>query len=196
MWLTDDQVARFQADGFLVLPRLFSDAEVARLRAQLPALYAERRPENWREKANDEVRTAFALNRRNALFGRLARHPRLIEPAVQLTGSKVYLQQVKINAKAAFTGDLWQWHQDFATHHAEDGVPQPTALNLHVFLDEVNEFNGPLMFGFDTPAPPGDAGRCTGGFDGTAWTWRSRSPSSPTSSSSRSPRFSIPSGCP
>ena len=27
-----------------------------------------------------------------------------------------------------------------------DGVPAPLALNLHVFLDEVNEFNGPLWF--------------------------------------------------
>lgn len=146
MWLTEAQVERFHADGFLVLPRLFSAAEAALLRAQLPALWAERRPENWREKDSDEVRTAFAVHRRNPVFARLTRHPRLIEPAMQLTGSKVYLQQVKINAKAAFTGEVWQWHQDFATHHPEDGVPEPTALNLHVFLDDVSEFNGPLMF--------------------------------------------------
>jgi L-proline 4-hydroxylase len=146
MWLTDEQVRRFHDDGFLVLPGLFREAEVARLRARLPALYAERRAENWREKESDDVRTAFALHRRDELFGRLVRHPRLIEPAVQLTGGKVYLQQIKINAKAAFTGEVWQWHQDFATHHPEDGVPEPTALNLHVFLDDVNEYNGPLMF--------------------------------------------------
>ncbi|MBI3458581.1 MAG: phytanoyl-CoA dioxygenase family protein [Candidatus Rokubacteria bacterium] len=146
MWLTDEQVERFHKDGFFLLPGLFSTKEAALMRAQLPALYAERRPENWREKGSDEVRTAFALHRRNEVFARLARHPRLIEPAMQLTGSKVYLQQVKVNAKAAFTGEVWQWHQDFATHHPEDGVPEPTALNLHVFLDDVNEFNGPLMF--------------------------------------------------
>ena len=48
--------------------------------------------------------------------------------------------------KAAFTGEVWQWHYDFATHFGEDGVPKPLALNLHVFLDDVNEFNGPLYF--------------------------------------------------
>ena len=48
--------------------------------------------------------------------------------------------------KAAFSGEVWQWHTDFATHHAEDGVPEPLALNLHVFLDDVTEFNGPLYF--------------------------------------------------
>ena len=51
-----------------------------------------------------------------------------------------------MNVKAAFEGETWQWHYDFATHHRDDGVPQPLALNLHVFLDEVNEFNGPLYF--------------------------------------------------
>ncbi len=31
-------------------------------------------------------------------------------------------------------------------HHKRDGAPRPLALNLHVFLDDVTEFNGPVMF--------------------------------------------------
>jgi ectoine hydroxylase len=58
----------------------------------------------------------------------------------------LYVQQVKVNAKVAFEGEVWQWHYDFATHHGEDGVPEPLALNLHIFLDDVTEFNGPLWF--------------------------------------------------
>jgi len=67
------------------------------------------------------------------------------------------VQQVKSNVKAAFEGEAWQWHYDFATHHADDGVPEPLALNLHVFLDDVTEHNGPLYFipgsHRDGPAP-------------------------------------------
>jgi L-proline 4-hydroxylase len=74
------------------------------------------------------------------------RDPRFVGPAQQIAGPDLYIQQVKVNVKAAFTGEAWQWHQDFSTHHHDDGVPQPQALNLHVFLDEVNEFNGPLHF--------------------------------------------------
>ncbi|ETW92667.1 MAG: hypothetical protein ETSY1_42680, partial [Candidatus Entotheonella factor] len=80
------------------------------------------------------------------IFDRLSHHPRLVEPARQLLGPDLYIQQTKINVKAAFDGEAWQWHYDFATHHAEDGVPKPLALNLHVFLEDVNEFNGPLYF--------------------------------------------------
>lgn len=147
MKLSNTQLERFGQEGFLILPGLFSLHEVEILRAQLPALFAERRPENFREKDSDVVRTAMALHLRDPVYARLVRHPRLVEPAMQILGTeKLYVQQVKVNAKEAFSGEVWQWHYDFATHHGEDGVPDPLALNLHVFLDEVNEFNGPLVF--------------------------------------------------
>jgi L-proline 4-hydroxylase len=146
MRLDTAQLARFYEDGFLILPELFTPAEVDLMRAQLPALFAQSCPENFREKGSGVVRTAMALHQRNKVYARLVRHPRLLEPALQILREDVYIQQVKVNAKEAFSGEVWQWHYDFATHHGEDGVPQPRALNLHVFLDEVNEFNGPLVF--------------------------------------------------
>jgi len=146
MMLTQAQLDRYERDGFLVLPGLFSAAEVALMRAELPALFAEDTPANCREKHSGKVRTAMGLHLRNGLFARLVRHPRLIGPAMQIAGDRLYVQQVKVNVKAAFGGETWQWHYDFATHHEEDGVPEPLALNLHVFLDDVGEFNGPLYF--------------------------------------------------
>ena len=146
MRLSEEQLARFREDGFLIFPELFSAAEVGVLRDRLPGLFAERRPENFREKKSDVVRTAMALHLRNDAFARLVRHPRLVGPAMQLLGPQLYVQQVKVNAKEPFAGEAWQWHYDFATHHGEDGVPEPLALNLHVFLDEVTDYNGPLIF--------------------------------------------------
>ncbi len=146
MELTAEQLARFERDGLLVLPGLFSPEEIARLRAELPALFAEDHPGNIREQDSAEVRTAMGLHLRNPVFAKLVRHPRLVGPARQLRGAALYVQQVKVNVKAAFEGEQWQWHYDFATHHSEDGVPEPLALNLHVFLDDVTEFNGPLFF--------------------------------------------------
>ncbi|MGH6718574.1 MAG: phytanoyl-CoA dioxygenase family protein [Alphaproteobacteria bacterium] len=146
MGLTEDQLERYERDGFLVLPKLFSAAEVAILGAELPALFADDTPANFREKQSGKVRTAMGLHLRNDVYRRLVRHPRLLGPAMQLAGDQLYVQQVKVNVKAAFGGETWQWHYDFATHHGEDGAPQPLAVNLHVFLDDVSEFNGPLYF--------------------------------------------------
>ncbi len=146
MNLTPTQLERFERDGFLILPKLFSAAEVAVLLRELPALFADDTPANFREKSSGVVRTAMGLHLRNAVFSRLVRHPRLIGPATQIAGDRLYVQQVKVNVKAAFGGEAWQWHYDFATHRGEDGSPEPLALNLHVFLDDVTEFNGPLYF--------------------------------------------------
>jgi ectoine hydroxylase len=147
MRLTDVEIDKFRSDGFLIRPNLFSAAEVAVLRAQLPALYGQDTAANIREKNGRDVRTSMGLHLRDPVFARLARHPRLFEPAAQILGDeRLYVMQDKVNVKAAFGGDLWQWHYDFATHHHEDGIPDPLPLNLHIFLDDVNEFNGPLWF--------------------------------------------------
>jgi len=144
--LTQQQLNHFDRDGYLVLPDLFSSQEVQTLSARLPALFAEDHPGNIREKHTGEVRTAMGIHLRDEVFAKLVRHPRLLGPAMQLAGNELYIQQVKVNVKGAFGGEVWQWHYDFATHHSEDGVPQPLALNLHIFLDDVTEFNGPLYF--------------------------------------------------
>ena len=146
MKLAPDQVRIFEDQGYLFLPNLFSPAEVTVLRDEVPRIFAQRRPENVREKTGDVVRTSFATHTYSDVFGCLARHPRLIEPAMQILGGPVYVHQFKVNGKAAFDGDVWQWHQDYGTWYNDDQMPEPRAMNLAVFVEDVNEFNGPLMF--------------------------------------------------
>lgn len=144
MKLTEEQLKQFEEQGWIFFPELFSPEEVAVLRAEAENIYDQDREEVWREKSG-APRTAFAAHTYNEAFGILGRHPRLIEPLEQLWGEKTYMHQFKVNAKAKFTGDVWQWHQDFGTWHRDDGMPEPRAMNISVFLDEVFPFNGPLM---------------------------------------------------
>ncbi|MDK3074448.1 phytanoyl-CoA dioxygenase family protein [Sedimentitalea sp. JM2-8] len=144
MKLTDDQITQFEEEGWIFLPEAFSSEEIAVLKAEAERIYDEDRPEVWRETSG-APRTAFAAHTYNEAFGILGRHPRLIEPLEQVFGEKVYMHQYKINAKASFTGDVWQWHQDYGTWARDDGMPEPRAMNISVFLDEVFTFNGPLM---------------------------------------------------
>ncbi|MBM3219036.1 MAG: proline hydroxylase [Candidatus Rokubacteria bacterium] len=146
MKLTDEQIAQFDRDGYLFFPGLFTRDEVRVLTGAVPALFAQRRPENVREKTGDVVRTNFAAHMYSEPFAKLARHPRMVEPVTQLFGEDVYMHQFKINGKAAFDGDVWQWHQDYGTWKNDDLMPEARAMNVAIFLDEVNEFNGPLMF--------------------------------------------------
>ena len=109
-------------------------------------VFALDRKEVVREKDGKTARTAFAAHTFNEAFRRLGRHPRLIEPVRQILGGDVYMHQYKVNAKAAFNGDVWQWHQDYGTWSRDDLMPDSRAMNIAVFLDDVTEFNGALMF--------------------------------------------------
>lgn len=156
--LSPEKMEQFHRDGVVVLPDRFSLHEVAAFNAALDELIAQDVPQNIREKSSGVVRTAMGLHLRHEVFASLVNDPRFLVPAHQALGDEpIYAQQVKINVKEAFTGEQWQWHYDFATHHHEDGVPKPLALNLHIFLDDVTEFNGPLIFipcsHVDGPAP-------------------------------------------
>jgi ectoine hydroxylase len=146
MKLSAEQIARFDRDGYLFFPSLFTPGEIRVLNDEVPNLYAQQRPENVREKGKEAVRTNFAAHMYSEPFARLARHPRMVEPVMQIFGEPVYMHQFKINGKAAFDGDVWQWHQDYGTWMNDDLMPEARAMNVAIFLDEVNEFNGPLMF--------------------------------------------------
>ena len=146
MQLSREQIEQFERDGYLFFPSLFTPEEIRVLIDEVPHLYAQHRPENVREKGSDAVRTNFAAHMYSKPFARLARHPRMVEPVMQIFGEPVYMHQFKINGKMAFEGDLWQWHQDYGTWQADDLMPEARAMNVAIFLDEVNEFNGPLMF--------------------------------------------------
>ncbi len=145
MKLTSDELAQFDRDGYLFFPGRFSQDEAAYLKSQAETVYALDREEVWRESTG-VARTAFAAHTYNEGFRRLGAHPRLIEPVEQLLGGKLYMHQYKVNAKAAFDGEVWQWHQDYGTWKRDDDMPAPRAMNIAVFLDDVTAANGPLLF--------------------------------------------------
>ena len=146
MKLSPEQREQFDRDGYLFFPGLFSREETAVLTNAVPALYERREVYNVREKGSDAVRTNFAAHLVSEPFARLARHPRMIGPVRDLFGEDVYMHQFKINGKMAFEGDVWQWHQDYGTWLNDDLMPTERAMNVAIFLDDVNAFNGPLMF--------------------------------------------------
>ena len=144
MQLTSAQLKAFDDQGYVFLPNCFADEEVALMRSEGEDILKADRQEVWREKTG-APRTAFAAHTFNELFRLLVSHPRLVGPLKQYFGEDVYVHQFKLNAKAAFEGDVWQWHQDYGTWARDDGMPEPRAMNISVFLDEVFTFNGPLM---------------------------------------------------
>ncbi len=146
MKLTSEQVAQYQNDGYIFVSSLFCADEITLLNDRLSVLLEERRPEVLMEINSGSVRSIISPHLRDELFRKLSLHPRLLEPVRQLLNGEIYLHQFKVNTKGAHDGEIWHWHQDFRTWHEDDGMPVPDVINAAVFLNEVNEFNGPMMF--------------------------------------------------
>ncbi|MBB3118010.1 phytanoyl-CoA dioxygenase family protein [Pseudoduganella violacea] len=144
--LTTEHLKQFAEDGYFVYPGCLSERAVRNLRAETDICAADREdPGLVREKDGDTVRGMHGIHLRNEMMSKLCRHPTLLALAKGVLGEDVYVHQFKLNIKAAFVGDVWEWHQDMTFYHREDEVPHPHFLTIAVLLDDVTEFNGPLL---------------------------------------------------
>ncbi|WP_051856115.1 phytanoyl-CoA dioxygenase family protein [Streptomyces sp. NRRL B-1347] len=146
MRLTQEQLEQYRDNGFLLLDSLLDENEVDRLRTAFQRDCNTPGPHRIIEDGGDEVRAVYSSHLRQAEYARLMRDPRILVPAQQLLTDDVYVYQFKINAKPAFGGDKWAWHQDFLAWQISDNLPAPVQVNVGVFLDDVTEFNGPVIF--------------------------------------------------
>ena len=144
MQLSQQQLESYQKNGFLILENYFSYAELNIIKAELPRLFAEDTPRRILERSG-AVRSIFAPHITNKVFWYLARLSRLVEPVKQILGSEVYIHQYKVNAKVALEGEQWEWHQDFLYWHKEDNMPTDRVLSVVLFLQDVNDFNSPML---------------------------------------------------
>lgn len=144
--LAAEALAAYRRDGFYLAPGQLSGAVLAELTAVVPRLLAEDSPRRILERDGATVRSVYGPHQVDETIARICRRPELAGAAAALIGDRVYIHQSKINVKAAFVGDQWEWHQDYIYWLRDDGIRQPDLVNVAVFLDEVNEFNGPLTF--------------------------------------------------
>ena len=131
--------------GYFFVPELLPIGDISAVMAQLPELCALQRPEIIFEKDSKTVRSLMNVHTYSEAADKLIRNQSIIDPVKQILDSDVYVFQCVLNLKRAFTGDIWQWHQDFSTYFIDDGMPANRLVNVLIFMDEVNEFNGPLM---------------------------------------------------
>ncbi len=149
---TQAQRAAYERDGYLVIPGLFSPAEIAALKADMVGLNTgslvaaasgRDRGAMMVEDANTP-RLQFDIHATGTRFDALARHPRLAGLMQELMGMPLYILHSKLAFKAAFTGSVQFWHQDFG-YWINEGNPRPDMASCMVMLDEHTEDNGCLQ---------------------------------------------------
>jgi len=143
------RLARFERDGYLLIPELFFKAESAALLQEAQQLRdracRDRPQEAFFEPGSDALRSIFAVHRRSEVFARVCEDPRVLRLVQGILGDRVYVHQSRLNYKPAFRGREFYWHSDFETWHAEDGMPRMRAVSLSLSLTPSLANNGPLL---------------------------------------------------
>jgi ectoine hydroxylase len=151
MRLTQAQSERYERDGFLVLPGLFSPREVAAMKQDLARIQGIDTDHLVRERSGGVAKTIYRVHDADGptaspVFRAAAHAPRLLQPAQRLLGDEaLYIHHTKCNLKTAIDGSVWQWHQDYGSWR-RDGVPAPDMTTALVMLDEPTEMSGCLYF--------------------------------------------------
>lgn len=151
MKLTASQLETYERDGFLILPGLFSPAEVRAMKTELARIQDIDTDHLVRERTGGIAKTIYRVHEADGptaspVFHAAARAPRLLEPARQLLDdTDLYVYHTKCNLKTAIDGSVWQWHQDYGTWK-RDGTPKPTLTTALIMLDEPTPMNGCLYF--------------------------------------------------
>ncbi|WP_404366198.1 ectoine hydroxylase [Marinobacter sp.] len=143
------ELAQYERDGFLVFDRFIDETTVQRFREDLRSYEQDTSVLNSEgtitEPAKQEIRSIFGIHEVSDRFDRLIRDPEIVDMVQQLLGSDVYIHQSRINYKPGFHGKGFDWHSDFETWHAEDGMPRMRSVSFSITLTDNTPFNGPLM---------------------------------------------------
>jgi ectoine hydroxylase-related dioxygenase (phytanoyl-CoA dioxygenase family) len=148
--LTEAQRARYERDGFIVVPEVFSAAEIDGLRqvtdrfviaaARVEANDDVYDLEDTHSAAEPRVRRLKAPHLIDPVYFRASRHPKVVEILKDLWGG-VRFDTGKLNMKAAAYGAPVEWHQDWAFYpHTNDDLAA-----VGIMLDDVDMENGPML---------------------------------------------------
>src|SRR5215213_5270827 len=148
--LTDAQRVAYERDGFIVVPDVFSPAEIDELRLVTNEFVAGAA----RVTANDDiydledshtpqephVRRLEAPHLIHPVYFRASRNEKVVEILKDLWGT-VRFDTGKLNMKSAGYGAPIEWHQDWAFYpHTNEDLAA-----VGIMIDDVDMENGPMM---------------------------------------------------
>lgn len=144
MKLLQSQIQEYNTNGYLLVENVFSKKSVQTALEEMQRVITVDCENRILEKTG-AVRSFFSPESFSEYFAGLVRHENLVVPSMQLIGTDVYVHQTKLNSKFAMVGDWWEWHQDYTFWKNDDGMETPNVLTAMIFLNDVTEFNGPML---------------------------------------------------
>jgi ectoine hydroxylase len=143
--LTDDQVARYHVDGYVLVPGLFDAEETDLLRRAAKEDHElDRRAFGRADGEGGKVRLSLWNHPGDGIYGMFARCERVVRSAEKLLAGEVYHYHSKMIMKDPKVGGAWAWHQDYGYWY-QNGVLEPLLTSVFIAVDPSTRENGCLQ---------------------------------------------------
>jgi hypothetical protein len=145
MFVTDQDVAQYHRDGYLLVEGLFNPREVA---AMLAAVEEGDRVAGATWASSDssgrQSRLALWFELGDDIWAAASTCPRVVNNIRILMGEEIAFFHGKVMLKEAHTGGAWEWHQDYGYWY-DQGYAFPRLMSVFVALDPATRENGCLQ---------------------------------------------------
>ncbi len=143
--LTEEQLQRFNADGFLIAKGLLDSEEIG-------LLHQVAREDRVMQQNGFGVadvrgrlsRLAVWNHPGDDIYGMVSRSTRIVDAMEQLLGGEVYHYHSKVMLKEPFVGGAWEWHQDYGYWY-QNGCLLPDMASCTIAIDRATRENGCLQ---------------------------------------------------
>ena len=149
--ISDQDVARYQRDGYIVVPDVVSAAEIDELRRVTDEFVDASRAatdhtdvfdlEPGHGAATPRLRRIKTPHAQHPSYARMVRHPGIVAVLQRLWGPNIRFDLSKLNLKAAGFGSSLEWHQDWAFYpHTNDDLAA-----VGIMIDDFKTDNGSML---------------------------------------------------
>jgi ectoine hydroxylase len=143
--LSEEQLAQFNRDGYLMIEGLFDGEEIGLL------LHAAKGDQQIAQQAydrldlsGDRTRLWITGSLEEDIYSAFVRCHRIVDPMEQLLEGEVYHYHHKIMLKEPFVGGAWEWHQDYGYWY-RNGCLFPDMASCLIAIDQATKENGCLQ---------------------------------------------------
>ena len=146
--LSNDEVSRFQKDGYVIVPNFFSRQEIDKLYAiAIADTVVKENALDLNDQTGKKTKLTLWFTPGKDIYSLLIRSKRMVESVAKLldSDSPVCHFHTKLMQKEPKVGGAWEWHQDYGYWYKNQFLFPEQLTSVMIALTEANKANGCLQ---------------------------------------------------
>jgi phytanoyl-CoA hydroxylase len=146
--LSDEQIAQYNRDGYLIVSKLFSSEEIDRLyQVAIDDTAISRHSYDLNDQSGKKTKLALWFTPGNDMYSLLTRSERIVQSVDKLldSSSPVCHFHSKLMQKEPRVGGAWEWHQDYGYWYKNEFLLPDQMFSVMVAITEATKENGCLQ---------------------------------------------------